>query len=392
MPPPTDVALAPEHDDTLEQHDDTLEQYDDGAYRRTQTPHGQSPAPRQPVPAVDARLADYRMPAEWDEHEATLVSWPTRRELWHGQFADAKAEYAGVVRAVADVEPVLVLCRPGAAGEVRDLCGTANVQTLELPLDDSWIRDNGPLVVVDGTGRRLGVDFTFNSWGGKFLPYDADADASRVVLAELGIERVPVDMVLEGGSLTVDGEGTAVVTAQCLLHSNRNPHLSQSDIELVLRAALGLEQVTWLPFGHLDDRHTDGHVDGVFTYTAPGRAIAQTSGDPHNVNHEAMARNLRHLRDHPDARGRQVEVSGLSLFPVFELGGVQEYVSYANFYVANGVVVVPTSGHSDMDSAALASIGQAFPGRQTVGVAGNVIAFGGGGPHCITMQIPRGGR
>ncbi|OHU26362.1 agmatine deiminase [Mycobacteroides chelonae] len=328
------------------------------------------------------------MPAEWESHERTLLTWPTRENLWRGVFEEAKRDYAAVVRMVADFEPVTVIALPGTSAEVFDYCGTANVEVLEADVNDSWIRDNGPLVVRDADGRRLGVDFNFNSWGRKFLPYDDDARLTRRVLDHLGIERVGVDMVFEGGALSVDGAGTLITTAQCVLHSNRNPDLSADDILATLSAALGVNTTLLLPFGHLDDRHTDGHVDGVATFTRPGRIIAQTCSDTRNVNHEAMARNLRYLRDHPDTEGRTVEVAGLDLWSGFEVDGVDEYVAYANFYVANGVVVVPTSGNAKDDERALAAIGSEFPDRQVLGVAGQVIAFGGGGPHCITMQIP----
>lgn len=353
-------------------------------------PHGLTAATCLPHPRVDARLADYRMPAEWDEHERTLLTWPTRELLWGGVFDDAKRDYAAVARTVADFEPVTVIALPGTTREVLDHCGTANIEVFETPVSDSWIRDNGPLIVRDAGGRRLGVDFGFNSWGRKFLPYDDDASVTVRLLDHLGIERVPIDMVLEGGSISVDGAGSLVTTAQCVLHSNRNAALPQHVVEDTLRRALGVETVVMLPFGHLDDRHTDGHVDGVCTFVAPGRVIAQTCGDATNVNHEAMARNLRHLRDNVDAQGRTIQVLGLDLFSSFDLEGVTDYVSYANFYLANGVVVVPASGNAADDELALALIGAQFPDRETIGVSGRVIAYGGGGPHCITMQVPTG--
>ncbi|MFI5733621.1 agmatine/peptidylarginine deiminase [Kribbella sp. NPDC051587] len=358
------------------------------SYPAELSPHGLAAVPAAPAPSVDERLTRYRMPAEWDLHERTLLTWPTRRELWAGVFEEAKREYATVARTIADFEPVTVVALPGTTTEVLDHCGTANIDVLEAPVDDSWIRDNGPLVVRDAEGHRLGVDFAFNSWGRKFLPYDRDATLTPLILDHLGIERVPIDLVLEGGSITVDGEGTLISTAQCLLHSNRNPGLSQATIEDTVRRALGIETVLMLPFGHLDDRHTDGHVDGVCTYVAPGRVVAQTCSDTANVNHEAMSRNLRYLRDNPDRGNRAVEVLGLDLFSSFDVEGVTDYVAYPNFYVANGVVVVPVSGNTADDERALSVISAQFPDRRTIGVTGRVIAFGGGGPHCITMQIP----
>lgn len=357
-------------------------------YRDELAPHGLTAVPRRAAPAVDPRLSGYRMPAEWEPHERTLLTWPTRESLWRGVFQEAKRDYAAVARAIADFEPVTVIALPGSTAEVHDYCGTHNVDVLEAEVDDSWIRDNGPLVVRDSGGHRLGVDFRFNSWGRKFLPYDADASVAARVLDHLGIERIGIDMVLEGGALSVDGAGTLVTTAQCVLHSNRNPDLSSNDILATLTAALGVDTVLLLPFGHLDDRHTDGHVDGVATFTRPGSLIVQTCGNARNLNHEAMARNLRYLRDNPDAGGRTVEVHGLDLWSGFEVDGVDEYVAYANFYVANGVVVVPVSGNGRDDELALETIGAEFPDRQIIGVDGQVIAYGGGGPHCITMQIP----
>ncbi len=351
-------------------------------------PHGRAAAEDRPAPWVDPRLAGFRMPAEWEPHERTLLTWPTRAALWRGAFAEAKREFAAVVRAIADYEQVTVIAQPGDSAEVRDHCGTSNIEVFTSAVDDSWIRDNGPLIVCGENGKRLGVDFVFNSWGEKFTPYDSDAGLAARVLEHLGIERVAVDMVLEGGAITVDGDGTLITTAQCVLHSNRNPGLSQSAVEETLRAALGVQEVVMLPFGHLDDRHTDGHVDGVCTFTAPGRVLAQVVADPHSVNHEAMARNLRHLRDHPDARGRRIDVLGLDLSSTFQMEGITESVSYANFYIANGVVIVPTSGSTEEDEAALELLGAEFIGRDIRPVDGRVIAFGGGGPHCITMQVP----
>jgi agmatine deiminase len=350
--------------------------------------HGLSAVPRTGPPVVDERLHDHRMPAEWDVHERTLLAWPVNTTLWGSALDRAKRDYAAVARAVADFEPVTVIAPPGSAAEVHDLCGASNIDVLETPIDDSWIRDNGPLIVRRPDGHRFGVDFAFNAWGRKYTPYADDARAAQVILEHLGIERVPVDMVLEGGAITVDGEGTGLTTAQCLLHSSRNPHLSEADIVTTVCRSMGLSTLLMLPFGLADDQATDGHVDGVATFTSPGRAFVQACGDPFNVNHESMARNLRYLRDNEDAAGRTIQVETLSLFPTTAVEGVEDYVVYANFYVANGVVVVPASGASEDDEVARHRISAQFPDRTVVLVPGDVIALGGGGPHCITMQVP----
>src|SRR5438477_7672810 len=155
------------------------------------------------------------MPAEWAPHERTLMAWPARLDLWGDLLADAKAEYAATARAIAAFEPVLMVAPPGAVAEVRDACGEG-VEILELPIDDSWMRDSGPFIVTAPDGRRAGVDFRFNGWGEKFVPYDRDDAMNRVLLPHLGIERIPADLVLEGGSIAVDGEGTLITTEQCL--------------------------------------------------------------------------------------------------------------------------------------------------------------------------------
>jgi agmatine deiminase len=313
------------------------------------------------------------------------MAWPTREDLWGPYFEDAKAEYAATANAISAFEPLTLVVNPGQA---RDAEGhvAAEVEIVEIPIDDSWVRDSGPIGVV-ADGRRAGVDFRFNSWGERFLPFDQDAASSEAILAHLGIERVESAMVLEGGSITVDGEGTLITTEQCLLNPNRNPGLTRDAIEAELRARLGAEKVIWLRWGHHEDEHTDGHVDGVCTYVRPGVVVAQTCDDPANPNHRLMAENLEVLREAADVSGRPLEVIELPLFPYYDLDGVRLMVSYANFYVANGGVVVPTAGHP-FDAEALSILESAFRDRDVVGVPGRIVSYGGGGVHCITQQVP----
>lgn len=337
-----------------------------------------------------AKAGNWRMPAEWELHERCLIAWPTRAELWGTHADEAKREYAATVDAIAAFETVTVIAKPGQAAAARAAC-TAAIDVVELPIDDSWIRDSGPIVVVDERGERFGIDFVFNSWGERFRPFDQDAAITRRVLEVLNIPRIASPMVLEGGSITVDGEGTLITTEQCLLNRNRNPRMSRDAIEDELRRTLGVEVVIWLRWGHHEDEHTDGHVDGVCTYVRPGAVIAQTCEDPRNPNYDLMAANLEILRGARDARGRSLEIVELPLFPYFDLDDARLMTSYVNFYVANGGVVVPTADHP-VDDEALALIRSAFPGREVIGVPSRVIAFGGGGTHCITQQIPADNR
>jgi agmatine deiminase len=328
------------------------------------------------APPGTPRADGLRMPAEWAPHERTLIAWPARAELWGARMDDARAAYAAVARAIAAREPVLVVCRPGEAGRVRSACGTDGIDVCELPIDDSWIRDNGPIFVVGGGGHRAGVDFAFNAWGRKYAPYDSDDALPARLLGALGVERYAGPLVLEGGAVAVDGEGSALVTEQCLLHPNRNLAMSRAEIEAVLRDWLGLERVIWLPYGLLED-HTDGHVDNVALFVRPGVVLAQTVADRGDPNHERLRANVRILRD------AGLEVSELDALP--RPGG--RIAPYVNLYRCNGAVIVPVAGEPG-DAPVLARLADVFSAVELVPVPGDVLAVGNGGVHCITQQVP----
>ena len=210
----------------------------------------------------------------------------------------ALREYAGVADAIAAFEPVLMVVNPGDAAAARRML-SGDVELVELPIDDSWMRDNGPIFVVNGAGGRAGVHFRFNAWGERFPPWDKDAAVGEPLLAHLGIPRIPSEMVLEGGSISVDGEGTLVTTEQCLLNVNRNPDMSREQIEQELRERLGVETIVWLPYGHAEDMHTDGHVDGVCVFVGPGIVVAQTCPIPGHPDEARMAANREVLAATP---------------------------------------------------------------------------------------------
>ncbi len=331
-------------------------------------------------------MTAFRMPAEWSEHDGCLMAWPTREDLWSGVLDEAKEEYAQVARAIAAFEPVTMVAPPSHGTEAQARCG-GTVTVIELPLDDSWFRDSAPLFVLDGDGNRAGVDFRFNAWGGKHHPYDADDRISRLLLEHLGVERIHSEMTLEGGSITVDGEGTLITTEQCLLHPNRNPGMDRDAIEAELTSRLGVSKVVWLPYGGLLDTETDGHVDGVCAFAAPGKVVVSLPDDPAHPDHARMRANRAVLEATTDARGRQLEVIDVPQTAFSEVAGSEVEVSYLNYYVANGGVVVPVAG-LPQDEDALAVIASAHPGRKVVGVRTPVVAYGGGGVHCITQQIP----
>ncbi|MFF4261680.1 agmatine/peptidylarginine deiminase [Streptomyces virginiae] len=331
-------------------------------------------------------MTDFRMPAEWSQHDGCLMAWPTREDLWGSVLADVKEEYANVARAIAAFEPVTMVAPPGFGEDARARCGDG-VTVIELPLDDSWFRDSAPLFVLDGDGNRAGVDFRFNAWGRKHHPFDSDDRISGLLLEHLGVDRIPSGMILEGGAITVDGEGTLITTEQCLLHPNRNPGMTRDQIEAELKSRLGVTKVIWLPYGGLLDTETDGHVDGVCAFAAPGTVVISLPVDPDHPDHARMRANRAVLEASTDARGRRLEIIEVPQTAFADLADGEIEVSYLNYYVANGGVVVPVAG-VPQDEEALAVIATAYPGRKVVGVRAPAIAFGGGGVHCITQQIP----
>lgn len=323
-----------------------------------------------------------QMPAEWAPHERTLMAWPCRTSLWGRQLDRAKAEYAGVANAIAAFEPVTMAVNgPREAEEVHEACD-ANVEPLELPTNDSWMRDHGPIFVMDeARSERVGVHFRFNAWGGKFAPFDRDERSGGVLAARYGDDVVAAPIVLEGGSIAVDGAGTLLTTEQCLLHHGRNPELGREELSGHLHELLGVDRVIWLGKGLVEDRDTDGHVDLIAAFTAPGQVLMQSAPEQ-NPNHHLLAANQQ-----------IAAAAGLDVidFPVLSYQKVEDeevVCSYMNFYLGDRFCVVPTFDLPAKDRQALERIGSAFPDHEVVGVPATTIAWGGGGPHCITQQVP----
>ena len=333
----------------------------------------------------------FRMPAEWEPHERCLIAWPSsgRRQLWGRHYLHAQASYAAVARAIAAFEPVTMVARPDDAGAARSYCGN-DIEVVELPIDDSWLRDSGPIFLTRPDGTRAVADFAFNSWGEKYLPYENDAAIGRRLAEYFDVERFAAPMVLEGGGITVDGQGTLITTESCLLHPSRNPGLTKDEMTQILKDYLGVKKVIWLKSGlGLDeDPDTDGHVDGVGAFIATGRVLLHMVRDPLHPDFENLMENRRRLET-TDARGREIEVIEFDLRsrPVL-VGDTPIVETYINSYFANGALIVPTGGTAD-DEAALARLREILPDREVVGVPCPVIGYGGGGVHCITQQVPR---
>ena len=322
------------------------------------------------------------MPPEWAPHERTLMAWPCRRELWGAEIAAARRQYTGVANAVAAFEPVTMVVADAADAEEARLVLTEAVDVVELAIDDSWMRDSGPIFTLDSeTGDRAAVQFGFNAWGERFAGFAHDATVATRLCGVLGEPIERSELILEGGAIGVDGTGTLITTEQCLLHPNRNPDRSRDEIEEELRLRLGVRDFVWLGLGLHEDRDTDGHVDLIAAFTAPRELLLQSVpvGDP---NHDAMVEN----RARAEAAG--LTVTSFPLLPRLVVGGEEIAASYMNFYIGSDFVVVPTCGEPE-DAEALERIAAAYPAQEVVGTRGEVIAFAGGGPHCITQQVPR---
>jgi agmatine deiminase len=272
----------------------------------------------------------------------------------------------------------MVCADEGAAAEARATL-PGDVEIVVEPIDDSWLRDSGPIFVTNA-GARAGVQFGFNAWGERFHPYDQDATIAARLVERIRDDCYRSPLVLEGGSICVDGEGTLITTEQCLLNPNRNPQLSREQIESHLIDFLGMERVVWLGHGLVEDRDTDGHVDLIAAFTKPGQVLLQTVPEG-NPNFDHCRENVARL----EAAG--IEIVELPHLPYSEVEGDTVACSYMNFYLCNGAVIVPVCG-ADTDPDALARIAEAYPGREAVPVPGAVVAWGGGGPHCITQQVP----
>ena len=337
-------------------------------------------------PASTPAGLGYRMPAEWHRHAATWLTWPKDPVTWPDRVPAVQEIFLQFIDALTPHERVCLLVdNADVAADVRRRCqGRAarleHLQLIEIETVDSWIRDYGPNFLLGPEGQLAFNHWGFNAWGGKYelLMRDASVPARLGLLAD--VTKFEPGLVLEGGSIDVNGAGTVLTTEQCLLHPNRNPHMTREEIERGLCDFLGVERVVWLGQGLVEDKDTDGHVDLIAAFAKPGEVLLQSTplGTPSS---ERMADNRSRLV----AAG--LEVVDFPILPALEVGGEAVSVSHMNFYLCNGGAVVPVAG-APTDAEALERIGAAYPDREVVGVPGGVIAFGGGGPHCITQQVP----
>jgi len=359
------------------------------------------------TPAADG----FRMPAEFEPHRGCWMLWPERPDNWREAGRPAQLAFAQVAAAIAQFEPVTV----GASAahyEVARVLLAERVRLVEMAHDDAWMRDVGPTCVVNARGSVRGVDWHFNAWGGLngglYFPWEQDDLVARKVLETERLDRYRAPMVNEGGAIHVDGEGTALVTEECLLNPNRNPRFARGDIERRLREYLGVSQVIWLGRGVVNDE-TSGHIDNLACFVRPGVVCLTWTDRRRDPQYDISLDAFERLRQARDARGRRLQVVRLPMpGPLYtrareaagviakegsrpRVAGERLAASYVNFYIANGGIVMPLLD-ARTDALAAARLRRLFPGRRVVGVPAREILLGGGNIHCITQQIPFGTR
>lgn len=348
-----------------------------------------------PDPDADVKTPaelGYRLPAEWEPHAATWIAWPHRRATFLGPFADIPRAYARIVRALARHEPVRVIGTGAVLDGASSMVGGApGVTLVDIPTNDSWIRDTGPvfLVPASGGGGPAAVTWEWNAWGGKYPPWDADAQVARAIARRGSSPIFEPGLVLEGGAIETDGEGTLLVNARCVDTETRNPGVSRDRLEAALKHFLCVDTVLWTG-GDLAGDDTDGHIDQLARFVRPGVVVAARQPDRRDPNHEPLAANLALLKSLVDAKGRRLEVIPVDIPPRFGYGGVQLPASHMNFYVGNGFVAVPVF-HEATDRGALDTLAACFPDREVEAVPVEAIVRGRGGLHCITRDEPAGG-
>ncbi len=334
----------------------------------------------------------YRMPAEWEPHRATWLSWPHNPDTWPGKMAPVARVWARLVAALAEGEDVEILVNDFDAARsavaVLDAEGVSRdrVSFHRIPTNDAWMRDHGPIFVTRAGGEAALIDWTYNAWGGKYPPWDDD---DRVPARMAEALRIPVfrpGVVLEGGSIEVNGAGTLLTTESCLLNPNRNPDLDRDGIEGILAENLAVDHFIWLGDG-VEGDDTDGHVDDLARFVAPSTVVTVLEEDARDANYAPLRENLTRLEKARDQDGSALEVLTLPMPPPVYEDGMRLPASYANFYIANRSVVVPVFG-CEADDRALTTLAGCFPDRSVVPIDAVDLVFGLGAFHCITQQQP----
>ncbi len=345
----------------------------------------------------------YWMPGEFELHKACWMVWPQRGDTYRLNAEPAQKAFVEIARAILEFEPLNVCVSAEQLGAAKaKLPGHANV--IEMESDDAWVRDTGPTFLVNQAGDVRGVNWQFNAWGGIFAPFDRDAAVASKIMAHEKIKQYDAPLILEGGSIHVDGQGTLITTEECLLNLNRNPDRTKEQIETCLKAFLGVNKIIWIKKGVFEDE-TDGHVDNLCAFACPGEVVLTWTEDKNDPQFEISNEAYEVLTRATDAQGRRLKIHKIHQpGPLFisksesqgfdavedaklRKQGDRLAGSYINFYMANKGIVMPLFD-DPRDNAALAQMQKIFPDRRIIGVQTREILLGGGNIHCMTQQQP----
>ncbi len=335
----------------------------------------------------------FRMPAEWAPQTAIWLSWPHKRASWPGQFRPIPYVFAGIVAQISRFEQVRINIAAPLQKRAWSLITKAGADLTKVtfydhPTNDAWCRDHGPIFVKNPlTGEVAVTDWVHTAWGGKYPPYDLDNTIPPLVAKKLKLRRFENDMVLEGGSLDVNGEGLLLTSEQCLLNKNRNPHLTREQIEQNLKDYLGVTQVLWVGDGIIGD-DTDGHIDDITRFYKTDGFITVVESNKRDANHKILAENLERLKSFRTPTGKKFDIVELPMPKPFAFQGQLVPASYANFLIINGAVLVPNFRQKKRDAEANAIISSCFPGREIIPIDCYDLIWGLGTLHCISQQQP----
>ncbi|MFP8968332.1 agmatine deiminase [Pokkaliibacter sp. CJK22405] len=357
------------------------------------------------------RADGFYMPAEWARQDQVWMLWPERTDNWRLGAKAVQKAHAAMAEAISRFVPVSIGVSAKQYENASTQLAHLDVRVVEISADDAWVRDTGPTFVINDKGDVRGVDWDFNCWGGfnggLYFPWNRDQQVAHKVLSMEKVDRYSTpEFVLEGGSIHVDGEGTVLVTEECLLNSNRNPHMNREEIEAKLRDYLNIEQVIWLPWGLFNDE-TDGHVDNFCCFTQPGEVLLAWTDDQNDPNYSRCQQAMAVLESVVDAKGRKIKVHKVPVpGPLYSTEEECETIdqvadahsrqsghrlagSYVNFLIVNGGIIAPKFD-VETDEEARAILQSCFPDREIVMIPGREFLLGGGNIHCLTQQQPAG--
>ena len=336
----------------------------------------------------------YYMPAEWYPHKCCWMQWPYNNPnhngygaipSWsHFDFEKGRLAWANVANSIVKFEQVKMITHPDEIRKAKKLLDS-KIEIIEFKIDDCWARDSGAIFLLNDKNMLGGIDWEFNGWG-KFKPYDSDNKIAKFMIETSSAAYFKNQMILEGGSIHVDGEGTLLTTEQCLLNKNRNPKLSKKEIENNLKEYLNINKIIWLKNG--TDEGTDGHVDNIACFVKPGTILSLSCKDKNDSFYEKINENLEILKTSTDSKGRRLNIIELEMSYKRLIPNDDEPSSYINFYIANNGIVMPSFEDEKADYNAKTIVQSIFPDRKIISINGIDISMGGGNVHCITQQQP----